>query len=76
VLSGASHRRVGAIVALSCFSHQGESESSGTPLLNVAVPSRTQLTIPHHAHHLKACTVSALITSTKRGAIHARVVRG
>jgi hypothetical protein len=76
VLSGASHRRVGAIVAVSCFSGQGESDSSGAPLLKIAVPSRTQLKIPHHAHPLKACSVSALVTSTKRGAIHARVVGG
>jgi hypothetical protein len=76
VLSGASHRRVGAIVAVHCFSGQGESDSSGAPLLKVAVPSRTQLNIPHHDHPLKACSVSALVTSTKPGAIHARVVRG
>jgi hypothetical protein len=76
VLSGAPHRRAGAIVAVNCFSSQGESDSSGTPLLKVAVPSRTQLKIPHHAHPLKACSVTALVTSTERGAIHARVVRG
>jgi hypothetical protein len=76
VLTGPSHRRVGVIVAVSCFSSQGESGSDGTPLLKVAVPSRTPLTIPPHAHRLKACSVNALVTSTKRGAIHARVVRG
>lgn len=75
VLSGTPHRRVDVLLEISCFSSRNggtESSGSGRPL-EVAVPSRTHVvTVRRH----RGCAVNALIVSSGRGPIHARLVRG
>ena len=74
VLSGAPRRQVDALVSVACFSGPDGASSAGmgeSPL-QVAVPSRTTLTLPGHQ---RACGVDVLVVSARRGPIHVRLSR-
>jgi hypothetical protein len=75
VLSGTPHRRVVVLLSVNCFS-RNSAASSGRPPLQVAVPSRTPIALPGRARTFHACDVGALVTSSQRGLVHARVERG
>jgi hypothetical protein len=75
VLSGTPHRRVVVLLSVNCFS-RNSAASSGHPPLQVAVPSRTPIALPGRARTFHACDIGALVTSSQRGMVHARVERG
>jgi len=74
VLGGAPEHRADVVVATTCYSGHGATGSTADRRpLQVAVPSRTRIaTVPRH----RACAVNVLVTSSQRGPIHARLVRG
>jgi hypothetical protein len=73
-LSGTPHRRAVVIVATACHSLHGAAGSGiDRQPVQVAVPSRTPIaTVRRH----RSCAVNVLVTSSQRGPIHARLVRG
>jgi hypothetical protein len=75
VLSGAPHRQVVVLLAVSCFS-RNSAASAGGPPLQVAVPSRTPIALPGPARTFRACDVGALVISSQHGPVHVTVARG
>lgn len=75
VLDGTPQRHAVVIVAVTCFSRNGEGEAGG-PALSHVVPSRIRISLPGRPRSYRACDVSVLVTSTQRGPVRVRVVRG
>ncbi len=74
VLSGTPHRHVVVLLSVSCFSHNSAAGSAEPPL-QLAVPSRTPISLPGPARAFHACDVGALVISRQRGLVHATVAR-
>jgi hypothetical protein len=77
VLGGTPRRHVGLILSVACFSHMKGGATSDGPLLRVAVPSRTMISLPFASTlgPFGACDISALVTSRQRGPVYATVIR-
>ena len=75
VLSGALHRHVVVLLSVSCFS-RNSAAGSGEPSLELAVPSRTPISLPGPARTFHSCDVGALVISSQRGTVHVTVARG
>jgi hypothetical protein len=74
VLSGARHRQVVVLLSVSCFSRNSAAGAGGPPL-QVAVPSRTPITLPGRARTFRTCDVGALVISSQHGPVHVTVAR-
>lgn len=75
VLSGTLHRHVVVLLSVSCFS-RNSAAGSGEPSLQLAVPSRTPISLPGPARTFHSCDVGALVISSQRGTVHVTVARG
>jgi hypothetical protein len=75
VLSGHPHRRVVVLLSVNCFSRNAAASSGGPPL-HLAVPSRTPIALPGPAHVFRACSVGALVISSRRGPVHVSAASG
>jgi hypothetical protein len=74
VLSGTPHPHVTVLMSVSCFAHNSSAAGFGPPL-QVAVPSRTPITLPGRVRSFQACDVGVLVISGRRGPVHVVVER-
>jgi hypothetical protein len=76
VLRGAPQRRVVVLLSVSCTSHNTSAIGGDDDApLEVAVPSRTPITLPGPARSFQSCDVGALANSHQTGSVVVTVAR-